>query len=231
MATPFNDSVLLVDDQKMFAGFLAATVAAIRPDSKIERASSFEEADLLLEDRVLRGEPFSSVVTDYMLDDVGGTSLALVKAAAEQGSRVAVISGDASKMVVDKCVAAGASAFIEKKMDEYQLKLCLELFFGGVNFVPTPPPPPQHSGRVTKDKDLTMLYYIATGLKLEQIAHLMDETLVNVKAQTTRVTALFAKTHGIPLPSGKGQRDAMEPEMRRFGYHELPEHLEGKVKT
>lgn len=221
--------VLLVDDQAMFTGLLALTVKAISLNFEIERASSLQMAKQLMDDRVISGKPFCSLVTDYRLDDSGRTtSIDLVTAAVEQGSRVAVISADTSEAVVNRCVAAGASAFIEKKMDEHQLKLCLELFFGGVNFVPTPP---QNRGRVTEDKDLIMLYYISTGLKFEQIALITGKTPANVKAQATRVIALFAKRHGIPLPAGSGQRAAMAPEMRRLSYHELPDYLQDKVKN
>jgi response regulator RpfG family c-di-GMP phosphodiesterase len=229
MSKSFNDSVLLVDDQKIITGLLAAKVTEIRSDSEIERASSFDEANLLLIDRTKRHEPFSSVVTDYVLDHKGGTALALVKAAAEQGSRVAVISGDASTTVVHKCVAAGASAFIEKTMDEHQLRLCLELFFGGVNFVPTPPYQP--GGRVTEDKDLIMLYYLANNFKYEQIALLTGVDAPLARQRGGRVTELFAKKHGVVLVTGDGKKEKMAADMRVFGYHVLPEHLEGKVKT
>ncbi|MFZ3005200.1 MAG: response regulator transcription factor [Phenylobacterium sp.] len=183
MFEPNGLSILILEDQGLVRAGMRALVQICEPKAQIAEAASYEEAvakfaaqrfDLAFLDIDLKGEQTGLDVLKHMRDQ-------------ELDTRAIMLSGRDEKEVVMACIAAGASGYILKDMEnDGVFRQALDTVFQGQVFLPATvlgrggfSPRPSAPASVSaeslgvKGRTAEVLYYLCQGLPNKAIANRM----------------------------------------------------------
>jgi two-component system nitrate/nitrite response regulator NarL len=184
-------SILLLEDQRLVRAGMRALIHISEPSAQIEEAASFDEAVALT-----TTTRFDIAFLDIDLkDQKSGLDLLKYIRAKDIDTRAIMLSGLAERDIVMECIAAGASGYILKDMDNGVFRRALDTVFQGSIFLPAniirrgssspphtsgPPAVPAQSVGVS-GRALEVLYYLCQGLPNKSIA-----TKMGIEEQTVR---------------------------------------------
>jgi two-component system nitrate/nitrite response regulator NarL len=184
-------SILLLEDQQLVRAGMRALIHISEPSAQIEEAASFDEAVTLTE--TIR---FDIAFLDIDLkDQKSGLDLLKYIRSKDVDTRAIMLSGLSERDIVMECIAAGASGYILKDMDNGVFRRALDTVFQGSIFLPAsvirrgsssppytgiPPAVPAQSVGVN-GRALEVLYFLCQGLPNKSIAAKMG-----IEEQTVR---------------------------------------------
>lgn len=123
-------TVLVVDDQPLVADMVAMKLAS-DPCLHVDTATTVDDA----RDAIRRAGGYAAILLDYHMPGVSGFG-ALHDLGAENGGRVAIMSGETDALLVDAALAQGACGFIPKGVDSATLGRAIGVIVAGGVFLP-----------------------------------------------------------------------------------------------
>ena len=176
-------SILVLEDQGLVRAGMRALIQICEPRASIGEAASYEEAVARLQN-----EAFDIVFLDIDLKD-GRSGIDVLKhiRAAEISCRAVMLSCHSERDIVMECIAAGASGFIVKDMEEDGVfRRALDTIFRGSIFLPpkilgrggfspaATPPSTTVESLGLRGRTVEALYYLCQGLPNKTIAKVMN---------------------------------------------------------
>lgn len=185
--------VLMVDDHVMFLQGMRTLLAVLAPEHRIDVASDFATALQLVQ---LGGHEL--LLLDWHLADRDGSdSLARLREAGCT-ARIVVLSGESSRMLVERSIELGAAGFIPKTYSSEMMLAALTQVLGGRLYLPAQgiAAAPAASGTPMEARLATLtprqveVYRAAArGLPNKLIARQLDIAEATVKAHLSAVFA------------------------------------------
>lgn len=172
-------NVLLVDDHALVAETVAAVVSAQNGFDIVTSASVGEAIAQIKE----RGS-FDAILLDFNIPGTDGFD-ALAKVIEANNGRVALFSGNASRSVVERALALGASGFIPKTLAVSSLLNAIRFIAAGEIYLPAE----YITGSLGqlsetgqfKHVENKVLELLCEGLPNKEIARALDLTEVSIK--------------------------------------------------
>jgi DNA-binding NarL/FixJ family response regulator len=222
--------ILLADDHVLFREALVQFVRALKPDWRIDEASSFEEAsDILQEDT-----DYDLLLLDLRMPGMNGLE-GLQKALNDfPKTKTCLLSGVAEEHHIKKAVRMGACGYLPKTMSGKKLVKAIELILDGKKFIAmdqngSVPMPSYHDdfATITPAKEQTknpkhpfgnltgrekeVLHHLAHGLSNKDIADILGLKIATVKLHVSSVckklnaanrtqAAILAYQNGLIIP-------------------------------
>ncbi len=178
-------NVLVVDDHRLFLDGLRFTLNKLGDAIDVSVLSSFAEAESMLS----QAEQFDLILMDLNID--GGDGVALMVKLRELGILTPVVAVSASDDLrhIQSALEAGASGFIPKAMDAWQMIAGLRRVLAGELFVPqdiqrriSAATQAQQNQQPLTKKQRQVLELLCEGLSNKQIAEHLSLTEHTVKS-------------------------------------------------
>ncbi len=123
---------LLVDDHPILRDAISQTLSDLLPGSHTDLATSIQES----KHRLATGRRYDYVLLDLQLpDSIGFDSLAQMRAVAPD-TPIIVVSGEASRDTIVRCLEMGALGYIPKSLQADVVRHALRLVISGQTYVP-----------------------------------------------------------------------------------------------
>lgn len=176
--------ILVVDDHLLLSETLA-TALETGADATVDMVADVDTAN----ERISEGSRYDVVLLDY---DVPGMDAlnGLKRLLAANDGGVALFTGVANWMVVDRAIEAGASGFIPKTLPFKILRHAIRLIADGATFLPTEymrrAQSDRDAGLGLKPRELQVLGFLCEGLQNKEIGNLLDvpETIVKLDVKS-----------------------------------------------
>lgn len=124
--------ILLADDHVLFREAMMLFILSLRPDWKIDIASSFTEAYQKLEN----GSTYDLVLLDLRMPGMNGTEGLATLIKHHPNQYAAILSGVAEEHHVHETMALGSRAYFPKTLSGKVLVRAIELIISGQKFIP-----------------------------------------------------------------------------------------------
>ena len=118
--------ILIVDDHELLRDTLALYLAA-SPQVEVQGTGTYAEALALM----ARESPFDILLLDYRMPGTHGLDALRDAIAHKRATRVALMSGDAPRDVVQAALEAGAAGFLPKTLSARSLRNAVSFMMMG----------------------------------------------------------------------------------------------------
>lgn len=181
--------ILLVDDHALVAETVAAFVGA-QGDFAMDIRATVDQAL----GAIRENGRYDAVLLDYNLPGMNGMA-GLVQVIEANGGRVALFSGVASRVVIERALELGASGFIPKTLAVKSLINALRFIASGEIYLPgefITRSLNQPEGAVhLKPVEQKVLMHLCEGLQNKEIANILNLTEVSVKMHVKAICGKF----------------------------------------
>ncbi|MCW8278612.1 response regulator transcription factor [Pseudomonas sp. PCH199] len=184
-------SVLVVDDHPVIRGALKILLKALG-FKRIHEASSGNEVLPMI-----REHKPEVVVLDLNIPSLDGLEVLARIKASDSGCRVVIFTSREAKFFQDRCMRAGAEAYVEKTNDLEHLQKAVSAVRGGYTYfaqLPTSSVSMSALQRSEKqmidqlsDREMTIFLFLAQGIGNKEIANLLHLSHKTVSTYKTRL--------------------------------------------
>jgi DNA-binding NarL/FixJ family response regulator len=129
---PATKQFLLVDDHPILRDAISQTLADLLPGSRTDLATSIQES----RNRFATGRRYDYVLLDLQLPDSAGHDSLVHMRALAPDTPIIVITGDARRDVIVRCLEMGALGYIPKSLQADVVRHALRLAISGQVYVP-----------------------------------------------------------------------------------------------
>ena len=170
--------ILLADDHELVRDTLAMFMQA----EGSYQVTSVSTLDAALE-KIGTGGAFDLVLLDYNMPGMHGLDGLHQAIAANSGKPVALLSGDASALVVDQAIAAGSAGFVPKTLGAKSMLSAIQFMIAGEVYVPfnyaQQAAAPAIEGLT--ERETQVLRCLAEGMANKEIARQLELQEVTIK--------------------------------------------------
>lgn len=169
--------ILLADDHDLVRDTLALFLQA-EGSFVVTSVSTLDEALV----SVARQEPFDLVLLDYNMPGMNGLEGLARMIGAAGGTPVALLSGDATPVIVDQAIAEGATGFVPKTLGAKSMISAVQFMMAGEVYVPftyMQQATAQIEGLTTRETQV--LRCLAAGMTNKEIARQLALQEVTIK--------------------------------------------------
>lgn len=129
---PAAKQFLLVDDHPILRDAISQTLADLIPGSRTDLATSLQES----RNRFATGRRYDYVLLDLQLPDSAGHESLVQMRALAPDTPIIVVTGDARRDVIVRCLEMGAMGYIPKSLQADVVRHALRLAISGQVYVP-----------------------------------------------------------------------------------------------
>lgn len=129
---PVTKQFLLVDDHPILRDAISQTLADLIPGSRTDLATSLQES----RNRFATGRRYDYVLLDLQLPDSAGHESLVQMRALAPDTPIIVVTGDARRDVIVRCLEMGAMGYIPKSLQADVVRHALRLAISGQVYVP-----------------------------------------------------------------------------------------------
>src|SRR5690606_12396917 len=129
---PVTKQFLLVDDHPILRDAISQTLADLLPASRTDLATSLQES----RNRFATGRRYDYVLLDLQLPDSAGHESLVQMRALAPDTPIIVVTGDARRDVIVRCLEMGAMGYIPKSLQADVVRHALRLAISGQVYVP-----------------------------------------------------------------------------------------------
>lgn len=173
--------ILIADDHEMVRDTLAAFLER-EPDMRIHLAGELNEAYVI----VKKGSPFDLVMLDYSMPGMNGLQGLKKMLEVNAPHPVAIISGTASKSIVEEAIEIGAIGFLPKTMGAKSWVNAVRFMASGETYLPL-----KFMNKIEKfddsifsklsEREKQVLKYLCQGQSNKEIARALNLQEVTIK--------------------------------------------------